>query len=1263
MNNLQYLGCFAVLGVLASASTAMAQTSTAPTFTPRLGVRYTTEGSGYESFSSFEGFLPVFQTPGNSLTFLQGKVLLDNDSNVATNILLGHRIFSPEGNRVVGGYIAYSTRDTGKSNFNQLGLGFETLGNWDFRFNAYLPLGTSENQVSVINTGSGFQGNSFLLGRQRSFEVAMSGVDAEFGTRLVPLGAGDLRGFVGAYYYSGGESKEAFGWRTRVEARPTDFLNFGLSLQHDDLFDTRLVFTIGANFPGSGGRGTKPKKDSALLRMAESSDRQSAILVTNERRNDTVVATGTNNQPLTIIYVANNGTGNGTFESPLGSVTNAVGIAKANNIIYVLADTPTTIAPFTIPDGVQVLSSALAQTVNTQQFGLVTLPLSGNGIYPVITGSVTAENGLVTLGNNTVLSGFDIQVQGSDDARGIKGTNISNVRILDNKITNALSEGIYLENVTGIVEIARNTITDTRNPATDTSLESGIFVWNYQDNTNLSITDNRIATNFNAADYRIDGIEVNLCRDVDQLFVSKTCASNASITATITNNQIIHNGQISGGADGIDINLGNLGKGTFTISNNTLTNIPDEGISINAVANSEGDFTIANNIITNVGDSSIEVDLFLPDPNISPAVNLFNNSRTQFVITGNTLDGTDNDGIDFAVADNADTTITIANNTIQNIGDGDSGDRGIQLAATNNAIIRPTITNNTITNVTGDGISLSQVTDATVTNNNLNNINSDGIEIDNASGNNNISSNTISNVSNDGIDINVITNANITNNNISNAGDDGIYIYDASGDNNISSNTISNVSNDGIDLDDVNNANVTNNNISNAGDDGIYIDDASGDNNISSNTISNVSNDGIDLDDVNNANVTNNNISNAGDDGIDIDDASGNNNISSNTISDVSGDGIEIDDGTNSNVTNNNISNTGDDGIDIDDASGNNNISSNTISDVSGDGIEIDDVTNASVTNNNISNAGDDGIDIDDVSGNNNISSNIISDVSGDGIEIDDGTNANVTNNNITRAGDNGIDIADTQGTINVDSNTITDAQQESISLSEVTGTVSVSQNIVNGNNSNNGIAIANTTGTTNLTINSNQLTENFNDIRVSLSDTTGTLQINDNTITNNGTAIDVQLGENTNLTSVSLNNNQITGVDASITSSGINLQAFDNAAADNVTASGNTINTITNGDGMNFQLNGTSTATFQIATNIISNIRDTDAGDFNFTDGINFEIFDAASSTVELSNNVIDQIQGYGISVTNFSSGIVNVTIMNNQITNTQDGEVFTAP
>jgi parallel beta-helix repeat protein len=1451
MNNLQYLGCITLLGVLASASTAMAQTP-APIFTPRLGVRYTTEGGGYESFSSFEGFLPVFQTPGNSLTFLQGKVLLDNDSNLGTNILLGHRIFSAEGNRVVGGYIAYSTRDTGKSNFNQLGLGFETLGNWDFRFNAYLPLGTSENQVSVINTGSGFQGNSFLLGRQRSFEVAMSGVDAEIGTRLLRLGAGDLRGFVGAYYYSGGESKEAFGWRTRVEARPTDFLNFGLSLQHDELFDTRLVFTIGANFPGSSGRGTKPKKDSALLRMAESSDRQSAILVTHERRNDTVVATGTDNQPLTIIYVTNNGTGNGTFESPLGSITNAVGIAKANNIIYVLADTPTTIAPFIIPDGVQVLSSASVQTVNTQQFGLVTLPLSGNGIYPVITGSVTGGNGLVTLGNNTVLSGFDIQVQGNDDARGIKGTNISNVRILDNKITNAFSEGIYLENVTGIVEIARNTITDTRNPLTDTSLESGIFVWNYQGDTNLTITDNRIVTNFNAEDYRIDGIEVNLCRDVDELFVSKTCASNASITATITNNEIIHNGKIVGGADGIDINLGNLGKGTFTISNNTLTNIPDEGISINAVANSEGNFTITNNIIQNIGDRGIQLaatDNAIIRPTITnntitnvtgDGINL--SQVTDATVTNNNINNISSDGIKI---ENASGNNNISSNTISDV----SND-GIDLDNVTNA----NVSNNNISNVGDDGIDLNNVTNANVTNNNISNAGDDGIEIENTSGNNNISSNTISNVSDDGIDLDNVTNANVTNNNITSAGDNGIKIENASGNNNISSNTISNVSDDGIDLNNVTNANVTNNNISNAGDDGIEIENASGNNNISSNTISNVSDDGIDLDDVTNAQVTNNNITNAGEQGIQVENAHGTINIDSNIITDAqqesislsevtgtvsvsqnivngnnnnnnngiaiantsgttnltvnsnqltenfndirvslsdttgtlqindntitnNGTAIDVQLGANTNLTSVSLNNNQITGVDadvissginfqaFDAAAGNVTASGNTINTITnGDGMNFqlngtstatfqianniisnirdtdtgdfnfteainfeifdDAKADVTITNNNISqiptgsgvymqfdggdNAGNiaitdntisqittagNGIDLQfvdnfattninaivDVSGNTifdikgiginafnetsdntvnlTANNNSITNTSGDGINLNGVNNAQVTNNNITNAGEQGIQVENAHGTINVDSNTITDAQQESISLLEVTGTVSVSQNIINGNNNNNGIAIANTSGTTNLTVNSNQLTENFNYIRVSLSDTTGTLQINDNTITNNGTAIDVQLGANTNLTSVSLNNNQITGVDADVTSSGINFQAFD-AAAGNVTASGNTINTITNGDGMNFQLNGTSTATFQIANNIISNIRDTDTGDFNFTDGINLEAFDSATTTFNVSNNTISQIQsGNGVSGLSFNNANTEFNISNNLIEQLEQG------
>ncbi|RCJ20669.1 hypothetical protein A6S26_25860 [Nostoc sp. ATCC 43529] len=1366
MNNLKYLGCVTLFGILACASTAIAQTipEPEPIFSPRFGVRYTTEGAGYESFSTFEGFLPVLQTPGNSLTFLQGKVLLDNDSNLASNILFGHRFFSQKENRIIGGYISYSTRDTGRSNFDQFGLGFETLGSWDFRFNAYLPLNSSEKQFDQRNLPF-FQGNSLMIERSRFLEVAMSGVDAEVGTRLANIGSGDLRGYAGVYYYSGGQSREAFGWKTRIEARPNDYLGLSLSLQNDDLFDTRLVFSIGANFPGSGARRNKPKKDSALARMATTVENQATILVAVENRTDSFAATIESNNPNTptnnpntptnnpdtptnnpdtptnnpdtptnnpdtptnnnsdrsiIIHVAPGGTGNGTFEAPFGTIADALAVAKADNVIYVRSNPTTVFAPFTIPDGVRVFSSGPLQVVDVKDLGVVTLPLSGSGINPTITGAVPTGNGLITLGNNTVISGFNIQIPGTDDARGVKGTNISNVRILDNKITNAFSEAIYLENVTGTLEIARNTITDTRSPAIDTSLESGIFVWNYQGITDLTITDNRIITNFNVdSNYRVDGIEVNLCRDVDAAFVNKTCSSNASITANILNNQIIYNGQVNGGsgADGIDLNLGNLGQGTFVVSGNTLTNIVDEGISINAVANSEGNFTIANNIITNVGDSSIEVDLLKPEA-ATPAVNLFNNSITSFTITGNTLNTSGNDGIDFEVADKADVTVTIANNIIQNIGGGDSGDRAIQIQTIDNAIVRPTINSNTISNISGDAIQLAQVISPTITTNNINNTGNGGIVIETASGTTNISNNTLIDANQESIKLSEITGSTtISQNNINGSNNStGIYLTNTTGD---------------VNLTIANNQLVENFNdvrVSLAGTTGtLQINDNTITNNVTAVDVQLGENTSLSSVDIKNnqitgvdASTTSNGINfqafeNAAAGNVTVSDNTINTmtngdginlqlngtstatfTISSNTISNIQdtdlgdlnftdGINIELFDDAKANVTlsNNNISQIPTNGIYMQLAGGDNAqeiaITDNTISKISTQGSGIDlqffdnfDVSNINTTvniaRNNVSDIQGTGINIFNETSDNTVNftadSNIITNTSGDGIKLQQLTSSQIINNNITNAGGQGIKIETATITTNVSNNTITDAQQESISLSEVTGTVSVNQNTVNGINSNNGIVISNTTGATALTVNSNNLTENLNDIRVSFSGmASGTAQINNNTISNVGSGVDVQLTGSANFSSITINNNQITGVDTSTASNGISFQAADDVIANNVTISSNTINTTTNKDGVNIQVKNNSQTNFTISANTITNVRDFNPGDSNLTDGINLEFFDAnVSSSATISNNVLSIIDGSGIHAINNgndSTNSVQVTITGNQFSNIDNFDI----
>jgi hypothetical protein len=191
---------------------------------PRGGVGFSTTGSGYEDpFFSLEGFIPLQQSPGNNLTFLEGKLLYLTDSTMGGNLVLGQRFYSSSQDQILGGYIAYDFRDTGNSFFNQIGAGFELLTNkWDFRVNGYLPIGDQRQQVAESFSNPNFEGNFLLLDRDRRFEAAVGGLDLEVGTQLARLGEGDLRGYGGVYYYNAPGGNDGFGIRGRLEARPSD---------------------------------------------------------------------------------------------------------------------------------------------------------------------------------------------------------------------------------------------------------------------------------------------------------------------------------------------------------------------------------------------------------------------------------------------------------------------------------------------------------------------------------------------------------------------------------------------------------------------------------------------------------------------------------------------------------------------------------------------------------------------------------------------------------------------------------------------------------------------------------------------------------------------------------------------------------------------------------------------------------------------------------------------------------------------------------
>ncbi|MEH1781199.1 MAG: right-handed parallel beta-helix repeat-containing protein [Nostoc sp.] len=599
------------------------ETETFPSFSPRIGAFFTTEGAGFDDFGSFEAFIPLFQSPGKNLTFLEGKLLWTTSNGaLGGNLLLGHRFLSDSGKYLVGGYVSFDSRNTGDTVFNQLGAGFESLSDsLDFRANVYLPIGNKSVVLAEANPGTfAFRGNALEIDRVQLFQQALTGFDAEVGTKLASLGSGSLRGYAGLYYYTAEDINGFVGVRGRLVARPNNNLVVGLTLQSDSVFDTRLVFNIGVNLsPGSSSRRSK---NTVLARMNESPERQSSIAVDNVLVKDTVAAIDPATGLAYNFQQVNLGLGssNGTIESPFGTIQAALNVAKPGDIVYVRSGTNPGVPGFTITDGVEVVSTATPKFIQTQ-VGNIQLPSSGSGVLPTVTGTVI-------LGNNTALSGFAIA---NSAGAGVQGSNIRNVSIEDNTITNSRFQGINLNNVTGTVEILNNTIdkTGTSYSGIDTSNNTGAV--------DLVIAGNQVKNATSSGD-------LNASSDGDGISV----ILEGSVKGNVN---ILNNTTTTNGRDGITLQGYDDAQATVTISNNTSNENSGTGISTYFENNSQGNVTISSNNISGNKNGGIE--------------NYFvDNSQGNVTISVNNSSGNNGDGIFLGLYNKSQVSATISNNQI-----------------------------------------------------------------------------------------------------------------------------------------------------------------------------------------------------------------------------------------------------------------------------------------------------------------------------------------------------------------------------------------------------------------------------------------------------------------------------------------------------------------------------------------------------------------------------------------------------------------------
>jgi trimeric autotransporter adhesin len=398
-------------------------------------LEHNSSGGGFDGTTGLDGFIPLGQNPGHNITFLAPRLLLDNDGNFGGSLLLGHRFYDMESDRTYGGYFGLDVRETGESNFSQLGLGLESLGEqWDFRVNAYIPLGGSRNLIAESETNTGvltstqFQGNQLMLSSRQEqqltqvYETALLGLDAEAGVRVARWSTGDLRAFGGLYYYDAEGTDDTLGWRVRLEARPIQNLSLGLGLQEDDLFGTNLQASVRFLFPRSRPHGPITDNTEVVARLGNPLGRTPTIVVDTQVDTRTSVQESTEplrnpeeEQAYRFIHVAlGSQGGNGTVERPFGTVQQALNaaVSDGNTIVYVDAGNNATIPAFTIPDRVRVLSQAPVQTLaglpfanipqasarlpfspttNYQEGILVTLPFSGDGRFPIVQDGGTTD--------------------------------------------------------------------------------------------------------------------------------------------------------------------------------------------------------------------------------------------------------------------------------------------------------------------------------------------------------------------------------------------------------------------------------------------------------------------------------------------------------------------------------------------------------------------------------------------------------------------------------------------------------------------------------------------------------------------------------------------------------------------------------------------------------------------------------------------------------------------------------------------------------
>jgi hypothetical protein len=519
----------------------------------------------------------------DGLFFGDTRLLVANQGGLAWSFGGGYRHYIADWDVVVGGNSYIDQDQLTNVDLQQWGAGAEILAyGWEARGNYYQTYGdTFGSDGSRVDQSSvAFVEKNIQYTRIDSFASGLGGWDSEIGF-LLPGEISekiDLRAFGGAYAYDSDQIDQFAGWSSRIQADIAKWLELGLKVTNDRVFDTTVSFNVAMHF--GGFRSQEHTQRSAIQRFSEPVRRNLNVVtaVTDVSNPGQIARDPVTNQPFVVAHVNSNYNGpfNGTVNNPFNTLGAGLGDNTAD-IVFVHAGSQFTNLPTVnltegqklfgegnIPGGGRFVTNTL--NLDIGQLNLPSSPtLTANPSFlrPILQQST---GNAVNLANNSQFSGFIVD---SPTGVGIFGNQTSGVVINDVLVRNSAGSGIRLNNSTGATKIQNTIIENTAGNAFHVDGGGGTITF-------LSTQSNNSTQPSFASILDTDGSNAFLV-----LVENMTAGGNVNmLTSTVS----------ATGGRGIRVQNN---AGDVTIDNARVVNSTGNGI---AIVDSSGDYLFRNTI-------------------------------------------------------------------------------------------------------------------------------------------------------------------------------------------------------------------------------------------------------------------------------------------------------------------------------------------------------------------------------------------------------------------------------------------------------------------------------------------------------------------------------------------------------------------------------------------------------------------------------------------------------------------------------------------